>query len=419
MARTDRSGPVFGAVADDLTGAVDLAAGLAAAGLRTRIYTSPDAFDPEGTEALVIALKTRTAPRGDAVELSLAAARALVAEDVDILFFKYCSTFDSTATGNIGPVTDALMELVGARVAVVAPGYPVIERTVYQGHLFVGDSLLSRSSMRHHPLTPMTESDVAVLMRAQSSYRVGKVLLGELRRGSARARFQELSSAGVRYAVVDTIEDGDLDLLADACRDHRLVTGGAGLAHALARRLGAESRVEHWRAPVGRGGILAGSCSLATLRQVATFARDDQVYALDPRESVDVQAAVDKAVRWALAQPPDRPFLIASSTDPAELEEIHASLGRLRAAELVERLTGLIAAELVAAGVSRLLIAGGETAGAVTAALGIKSMRVTLQIGPGLAWCETDTGVALALKSGNFGEDTVFRDAHDLLGATT
>lgn len=374
---------------------------------------------------MVVALKSRTIEPDRAVELSTAAARSLLSRGVGTLYYKYCSTFDSTPSGNIGPVADALMSLVGAKLAVVAPGYPVNGRTVYQGHLFVGADLLSRSGMRNHPLTPMTESDVARLMEAQSVHAVGKLTLADLRRGLAAERFGELARTGVRYAVVDTVEDDDLDLVAEACAEHPLVTGGAGLGHALARRLRVgpvKGGMDWWQPPPGRAGVIAGSCSLRTLRQVAMFGEDHPdghgggpVYVLDPRESTDTAGAVDRAVRWALGQPPDRPFLIASSADPLELEEIRSSLGRASSAELVERLLGQIAAALVAAGVSRLLVAGGETAGAVTAALGVASMQLTMPISPGLAWCETDTGVALALKSGNFGNDTVFRDAHALL----
>ena len=349
--------------------------------------------------------------------MSVTAARALLAGGVETLFFKYCSTFDSTSEGNIGPVADALLGLVGSPLAVVAPGYPVNGRTVYQGHLFVGTDLLSRSSMRNHPLTPMTESDVALLLGAQSSHRVGKVAIADVRSGHVRERFEEFVRAGVRYAVVDTVEDDDLDVLARACQDHLLVTGGAGLAHALGRQLGGGHGIGAWAAPDGLAGVIAGSCSHATIRQVASFAEQGGlVHRVDPRESRDVEAAADRAVRWALAQPTDRPFVISSAATPAELEAVQAELGRGEAAQLVERVLAAVALALVDAGVSRLLVAGGETAGAVTAALGVRSMRVTVPISPGLAWCETDSGIALALKSGNFGSDTVFRDAHALLG---
>ncbi len=414
----DFPGPVFGAVADDLTGAVDLATGLAEAGLRTRISTHVDDLETGGADAVVMALKSRTIPPEKAVELSVTAARALLAGGVKTLFFKYCSTFDSTPEGNIGPVADALLDLVGSPLAVVAPGYPVHGRTVYQGHLFVGPDLLSRSSMRHHPLTPMTESDVALLLGAQSSHPVGKVALAHVRADRMRERFEELAGTGVRYAVVDTVEDHDLDVLARACRDHPLITGGAGLAHALGRQLGVGHRLGAWTAPQGRVGVITGSCSQATLRQVAAFAEQGgTVHRVDPRESSDASATVDRAVRWALAQDGDQPFVISSTMEPAQLREVHAELGRDVAAQLVERVMGEVALALVEAGVSGLLVAGGETAGAVAAALGVRSLRVTLPISPGLAWCETDSGIALALKSGNFGSDTVFRDAHALLGA--
>lgn len=364
----------------------------------------------------MIALKSRNLPAHEAVALSTTAAQSLLAADVDGVYFKYCSTFDSTPEGNIGPVADALLDVVGAKIAVVAPGYPVNGRTVYRGHLFVGDDLLSHSSMRHHPSTPMTESDVALLMDAQSAHRVGKVVLADLRAGRARARFEQLARDGVRYAVIDTVEDRDLDLLAEACADHRLVTGGAGLAHAIARRRSATHRRGSWSPPAGRGAIIAGSCSAATLRQVATFANHGgQVLHVDPARSEDVSATVDRAVRWAHDQPSDSPVMISSSMEAADVEIVHAELGRDRAARLIETVLSDVAVALVAAGVTRLVVAGGETSGAVAAALGVRSMRIALPISPGLAWCETDQGLALALKSGNFGSDTVFADAQRLL----
>ena len=406
-------------IADDLTGAVDAATCLTQEGLRTVIVTEAPTEAWTEADACVVALKSRTSPPDDAIRASAAAATALLALGARTLFFKYCSTFDSTADGNIGPVADELLRLTGQPIAVLAPGYPANDRTVYQRHLFVGSELLSQSSMRDHPLTPMRDSDLVVLMEAQSVHRVAHVALTDIREGLAAQALSRFAEAGYRYAVVDTIDDGDLDAVAAACSEARLVTGGAGLASAIARRHGSGAAATPWQPAPGGSGVIAGSCAAATRRQVASFAAHGPVYAIDPWQCAeDADAVVGEASAWALDHVAAQPFLIASCADADSLRAVQAGLGVAESAALVEQVLGRIASAVVAGGVSRLLVAGGETSGAVIAALGITRMVVRAPIGPGLAWCETDGGVAVALKSGNFGSDTVFLDAFRVLDGT-
>ena len=402
-------------VADDLTGAVDLAAGLAAEGLRTEIRTALGQTSTADVDAVVVALKSRSIGPQDAVAMSLQAAQGLLQGGVSTLYFKYCSTFDSTPEGNIGPVSDALMDLTAAPIVVVAPGYPAQRRTVYRGHLFVGSRLLSDSAMRHHPLNPMTESNLVTLMSDQSQHEVGRVGLVQVRNGELGDQLERLSRERVRYAVVDTITDGDLDEIADACSEHLVVTGGAALAQAMARRSGVAHRAGSWTPPHGRRGVVSGSCSVATGRQVRAFASVGAVLEVDPL-SEDHEGAVDAASAWALARPEDEPFLVTTATDPGRVAAAQAAYGGAAgASHVVEEILGRIATRLVEGGVRRLVVAGGETSGAVVAALGVTQLRVVLPIAPGLAWCETADGLALALKSGNFGADSFFSDALRML----
>ena len=378
-----------------------------------------------GIDACVLALKSRNVPADEAVRLSVDGAISLRLLGARPVYFKYCSTFDSTADGNIGPVADALLELCGQRIAVVAPGYPANGRTVYQRHLFVGPELLSQSGMQHHPLTPMHDSNLVALLEAQSVHRVGHVPLSRIRAGELRRALTELEATGVRHAVVDTVDDDDLVAIAEACSRDEVVTGSAGLASAIAHGWGLSSSATSWRPPPGFGGTIAGSCAEATRRQVAAFAARGPAFTVDPWRCVDDPAAVVReASQWASDCAENRrsgePFLIASCADAESLRRAQKELGAAESAAAVERVLGRIALAVVERGVSRLLVAGGETSGAVIQSLSITRLEVKRSIGPGLAWCETDRGVALALKSGNFGADSVFADAHRLLeGSTT
>ncbi len=371
-----------------------------------------------GVDAVVVALKTRTSPADQAVRESRAAARWLLDASCRQLYQKYCSTFDSTSAGNIGPVTDALMAQTGADLTVVCPAFPATGRTVYRSHLFVGEELLSDSGMRSHPLTPMTDSNVRRLLQAQTPSRVGALTIEVVRSGvdAVRAGLLRLQAAGVRMVVVDAIDDADLDVLAEATRHLALLTGGSGLGQGLrwhARR-GRQPEATGAAAAAGLpdvGGsqaVLAGSCSQATLEQLAHVRGRYPTWQLDPRRLAQGSGAVvDQIASWAVPYLPSGPVVVAASAEPATVRQVQAELGVDAAGALVDRALGLVAQRLVAVGVRRLVVAGGETAGAVTAALGVEALRIGSPIDPGVPWTlgETADGTVLqlALKSGNFG----------------
>lgn len=411
---------MLGAIADDVTGAVDLAGNLASRGFRTRLHfgVPTAALDPREADALVIALKSRTTPAAEAVDESLRSLEALLAAGVDRVYVKYCSTFDSTPRGNIGPVCDAVIERMGAQIAVVVPAFPENGRTMYQGHLFVGDVLLSASSLAKHPLTPMTDPDIVRVLQEQTPARVALVPLATVRHGAdaVRTALAGLARQGVRYAVVDAIDGVDLHVIAEATAEASVVTGGSGLALGMPgpSERGAHPTPEALR--TGPGVVLAGSASDATRNQLAhAAAAGAPAYRL-ALGSLD--QSVELALTWAaerFADDPDAIIVIA----PEETGRVDATdtEGAARAAAL-EAAFGELARRLADAGVRRFVVAGGETSGAVVGALGIHDLILGESISPGVAWTfatvTTSSGpaqLALALKSGNFGREDIFIDA--------
>lgn len=419
---------LLGCVADDLTGATDLCNTLVRQGMRTvQLIGAPEpgAAVPEEADALTVALKSRTCPPERAVADSLAALRWLRdAAGARRIFFKYCSTFDSTDAGNIGPVADALLDALGAALTVVCPAFPETGRTVYQGHLFVGDRLLSDTHMRHHPLTPMTDPDLVRVLGRQTRRKVGLVPLPAVRAGPAAiaARFAALRAEGASYAVADAVEDADLLALGAACADLPLATGGSGLALGLPesfrRRglLGAPpgGGADALPAVGGRGAVLSGSCSAATLAQVEVMAAARPLLRLDPLALADGFDPA-RAVAWALAHLDGGPVLVAASAPPERVAAAQKALGRERAGTLVEDALAAVARGLVErGGVRRLVVAGGETSGAVVQGLGVRALRIGAQIDPGVPATVTlgrEPPLALALKSGNFGGRDFFLEA--------
>jgi len=402
------SGP-FGCIADDYTGATDVASGLRRHGLRTvlRFGEPPPDAAAAAADAIVVALKTRTAAPEDAVARSLAAQRWLDAQGARCIYFKYCSTFDSSERGNIGPVADALLDAVGAHMAVVCPASPEHGRTIYQGHLFVWDQPLAESPMRHHPLTPMTDSNLLRLLSRQTPHPVGLVAHDVVRQGAGAvaARLAALDAEGVRYAVVDAVSDDDLGAVAAACATSRLVTGAAGLAWTLGRlagRMGAEAAAREAPLPHGPALILAGSCSAATLEQVG-IARDRvPSLKLDPRGAAHDFGG--DAIRWFDEHFDGRPLLVYSSAPPEERRN-----GSADVAARVEAALAALASHAVARGVRRLVVAGGETSGAVVDALGIRSVTVAGEEDTGVPWLvHAQPSLALLLKSGNLGRPDLF-----------
>lgn len=419
---------LLGVIADDMTGATDVALMLNRAGMRTlQVIGAPakGAVLPEA-DAVVVALKSRTNPVAEAVADSLAACEALLAAGARQILFKYCSTFDSTAQGNIGPVADALMQRLGASQAIICPAFPANGRSIFQGWLFVGAVPLHESSMKDHPLTPMRDSNLMRLMGAQTKHPVGLVAYSAVSQGASavRKRFAELAAEGVRYVVTDALDNGHLMVLGEAISDHVLLTGGSGVAMGLPenfRKAGLlpwRETATHLSAPAGRAGIISGSCSTATRGQIAAaLAAGIPALKVDPLALAAGSQKPSELAAWALAQPADKPFLIYSSDDPAEVASVQDKLGREKAGETVEHAFAETARLLVAGGVGRLLVAGGETSGAVVQGLGVRTLEIGPEIDPGVPWTRVVDGpeLVVALKSGNFGTPDFFLKAWNLL----
>lgn len=413
---------LLGCIADDFTGATDLANTLTRQGMATVVLLGVprDDLHVPDVDAVVIALKSRSIRADDAVRLSLAALSWLQRAKTRQFYFKYCSTFDSTAAGNIGPVAEALLAALGAPFTIACPAFPTNGRTVYRGYLFVGEVLLSESSMRHHPLTPMTDPSLLRILQRQSAGRVGLIAHEVVRQGSAAIRgdVQRLTASGVRIAIADALTDADLIVLGEACADDKLLTGGSGLALGLPgnfRRAGLLQTRASAALPAiaGTAAVLAGSCSAATQRQVAVMKRQCDSFELDPIELRTRDDVVQQALAWARPRLGERPLLIYSTADAAAVAKAQAAIGRERAGELIEQAMGAIAKGLVAAGARRLVVAGGETSGAVVTALGVEGLKIGPEIDPGVPWTVSlgARPLALALKSGNFGSDEFFINA--------
>ncbi len=418
---------LLGCIADDLTGATDLANTLVRKGMRTvQVIGVPAAGEPlPEADAIVVALKSRTIAAAAAVALSRAALERLKDAGSHQYFFKYCSTFDSTAAGNIGPVADALLADLGETFTIACPAFPENKRTIYLGHLFVGGVLLSDSSMRTHPLTPMTDANLVRVLGRQTKAKVGLVPFGAVSRGpqAIGADFARLRADGVRYAIVDAVEDRHLLDIGMACADMRLVTGGSGIALGLPenfRRRGAlrtAGGADVLPAVGGSAAVIAGSCSAATLTQIVHMKQARPAFSIDPMALAAGEDVVGRVLAWARERLPGGPVLIYASAPPEEVARTQERLGRERAGEMIERALAEIAAALVSAGVRRLVIAGGETSGAVVQRLGVKALRIGPQIDPGVPWTATveEPVLALALKSGNFGAPDFFTRAFEML----
>jgi uncharacterized protein YgbK (DUF1537 family) len=423
---------LLGCIADDFTGATDLANMLTRGGMRTiQTIGVPDAGTAlPDADALVVALKSRTIPAREAIAQSLAALDWLQGRGCRQFLFKYCSTFDSTDAGNIGPVADALLARLGADFTIACPAFPENGRTIFNGHLFVGAQLLSESPMKDHPLTPMTDANLVRVLQRQTPAKVGLVPYAVVRQGAAaiRAAFDRLRADGVRHAIVDAAEDANLLAIGEACAALPLVTGGSGIALGLPenfRRAGRLVRVGSaaLMPPVrGHAAVIAGSCSHATQAQVAAMKSRCPSMRIDPQElAAGAAPVVERAIRWAATQVAKSPVLVYSTAAPDAVRAAQEAVGKDRAATLVEDALAAVAKALVAHGVRRLVVAGGETSGAVVGALGVKALAIGPQIDPGVPWTFTVPGepdgstVALALKSGNFGAEDFFLKALGML----
>ena len=417
---------LLGCIADDFTGATDLANTLSRQGMRTvQIIGEPLGQAPD-TDAIVIALKSRTIPASDAIAQSLAACRWLKQHGARQIYFKYCSTFDSTDAGNIGPVADALLDELGSDFTIACPAFPENGRTIYMGHLFVGLVLHSDSSMRDHPLTPMHDSNLVNVLARQTPHKTGLVAHPVVKQGvqAIASAFADLQSHGVRHAIVDAIEDIDLHHLGEAAANLVLITGGSGAAIGLPenfRKLGLLPMRDNPKplASVGGGGVvLSGSCSAATLAQVAAMSAKYPARAIDIGDlAANEEQLVAETVAWALSQLKSKPVLIYASAPPDKVSEIQSRYGREQAGAMIESAIAAIAKSLARSGVRRFVVAGGETSGAVVSALGIKVLEIGAQISPGVPATLSygEPRYALALKSGNFGGSEFFAEALEAL----
>jgi len=417
----------LGCIADDFTGATDLANNLVRAGMRV-VQTIGVPSGPLGAEvdAVVVALKSRTVPPEQAVAQSLAALHWLQAQGARQIYFKYCSTFDSTAQGNIGPVTEALMDALQTGFTIATPAFPDNQRTVFEGHLFVGDVLLNESGMQNHPLTPMVDANLVRVLQSQTKRRVGLIDHRAVARGEAavRERMAQLQADGVGVAIVDAVSNEDLLRLGPALKGLPLVTAGSGVAIGLPANFGITPSDQASRLPAASGlqAVVSGSCSLATNRQVQDFIKQGHpAVAIDPVRMASGDDVAAEVLAWAQPLLARGPVLVYSTADSGAVKVVQARMGVGEAGALVERTLAAVARGLVQLGVRQLVVAGGETSGACVQALGITQMQIGPQIDPGVPWCYSSSdlnangGLHLTLKSGNFGSDDFFTKAFTML----
>ncbi|MEM8815144.1 MAG: 3-oxo-tetronate kinase [Pseudomonadota bacterium] len=418
---------LLGCIADDITGASDMGLMLARNGMPASLFLGvPKADWRVSTPAVVIALKIRTVAAEAAVAEATLAANRLLSKQARQLFYKYCSTFDSTANGNIGPVSDALLKLTGEAQTVLLPAFPANGRTVRDGSLYVNGVPLAESSMREHPLTPMTESFLPSLMDAQTKAgQSASIGLETVEAGpeAIGAALDAERNQGKRYVSIDTVDDEHLNTIAAALVDRRFITGGSGIGGALpdalrnAGLLGREESPRGMPALPGHAAVIAGSCSAATRQQVALFEQRAASFVLDPALLYNDPYAGEALADAAVAASAESDVLVYSTTEPGELRKTQQALGVMKSAELIETALARVARRLWDAGVRKFAVAGGETSGAVATALGIQEFRVGQEIDPGVPWLVADRPqpACFAFKSGNFGRTNFFQHALDLL----
>ena len=418
--------PTLGVIADDFTGATDVAGMLVQAGMGTLLTIGvPQDGAALAADAVVVALKSRTTPPESAVRDSLAALARLQAAGCRHFYFKVCSTFDSTPRGNIGPVAQALMTALGADFAIACPAFPENGRSVFRGHLFVGDQLLSDTGMRDHPLTPMTDANLVRWLQAQTALRVGLLRHDSVAAGfdAVGSRITALRADGVRIAIADAIDNDDLRTLGAACADLPLLIAGSGLALGLpaayAQRgwVTPDATVANLPAVGGHAAVLSGSCSTATNAQVQQWRQSERpAFRIDALQLAAGAPLAAQALAWADARLASGPVLVYATASADEVKATQQQLGVERAGALVESCLAEIAAGLHARGVRRLVVAGGETSGAVVQALQVQRLRVGAPIDPGVPWTQAEgRPLLLALKSGNFGGVDFFAKALSLV----
>jgi uncharacterized protein YgbK (DUF1537 family) len=411
---------ILGCIGDDFTGSSDLANTLAKEGMRVTQYVGvPDGAAAPEVEAGVVALKSRSNDPREAVAQSLAALDWLRAQGCTQVFFKYCSTFDSTAEGNIGPVAQALADALDARGVVFCPAFPGTGRSIYQGHLFVADALLSESGMQNHPLTPMTDPDLRRVLAAQSSESVGHVGYADVAQGASAisAALAREDAAGHRFVIMDALQDSDLREIGAALDGAALITGGSGVALGLPanfRKAGLIGEAgSAWQGQTGPCVILSGSCSIATRGQLEVHRADSPSLEISAEQILSGDVTAQSATAWAVSQ--EGIPVIYSSADPDVVRQVQDTHGREASADAIEAFFAATARALVAAGVTRLITAGGETSGAVVEGLSLGELAIGPEIDPGVPALRAGEDLVLALKSGNFGAPDFFAKAAGIL----
>lgn len=412
----------LGCIADDFTGATDLASMLARSGVNVSLRIGVPLSTPENTaEIEVIALKTRSISASEAIEESLSALKWLKEAGAKKYFFKYCSTFDSTAEGNIGPVSEALMNELKVDQTIYCPAFPENGRSIYMGNLFVGQKLLSESSMKDHPLTPMNDSNLMRLLSAQVSRRVGLADRIVVNSGvnSLKEKLISLKENDVPHVIVDAVADTDLDTIASACQDMDFITGGSALAMPLAEFYKASGKISandnsFMNKKLNTGSIiLSGSCSEMTIIQVKNFIqRGAAAFQLDPIDLAE--NGVKKVLDWLSSQDFTKNIIIYATSEPDTVKKVQAELGVDMAGKIVEQGLSECAIAARELGIKNFIIAGGETSGAITKALNVRQLDIGIEIAPGVPWTfsgKRNNQIALSLKSGNFGSEEFFTEA--------
>ncbi|SFK67213.1 3-oxo-tetronate kinase [Shimia haliotis] len=407
----------LGIIADDFTGASDIALTIAEAGMSVTQYIGiPDRDAVLGGDAGVVALKSRTAPVAEAVADSLAACDWLKAQGAEQIVLKVCSTFDSTADGNIGPVLEALAGRLGVGPVVVCPAFPENGRSVYQGHLFVNDRLLSESGMQDHPLTPMTDPDIRRVLATQTNLPVGHIPAQTVAKGAEA--IVAAMPAGTSLMVSDAIQDTDLLEIGKAANGMPLLCGGSGIALGLPRNFGVTAVGPKMQGNKGAGVVLSGSCSKATRAQVARYRQVAPSREVSARELLEGGLRAEDVAAWVLGQ--ETPPLVFSSADPDVVKETQRQFGTSRAAEAIEGFFAELAAVLSRQGIGRIVVAGGETSGAVVKGLGVSALEIGSRLAAGVPMVRPlNERLVLALKSGNFGGEAFFSEALRLMEDTT
>ncbi len=409
----------FGAIADDFTGATDLAGLLARSGVAVSLRMGVPTEPPTDTAPIeIIALKCRTAPVAQAVAETRAALAWLRKAGAQRFFWKYCSTFDSTPQGNIGPVAEALMADLATSQTIYCPAFPENGRSIFMGNLFVGEQPLAESPMKDHPLTPMRDSNLMRLLAPQVTRPVGLANRLTVAKGGLRQRLADLAAAGVAHVVVDAVSNDDLTLIAEACQSMPLQTGGSALAMPLPALWLAQGLIAQAdaalvpRLAAGPAIVLSGSCSAMTNRQVAAFLGGHPAFRLDPERLATEGAA--PALDWLAAQDLTATPILYATAEPDAVKQAQARLGTEVAGKLVEEALAACALAARDLGTRRFVVAGGETSGAVAKALDIRRLNIGAEIAPGVPWCFASSGghdIAITLKSGNFGQERFFTDA--------